>query len=169
MAWKSKKDRAKERQNRPLWKITPLQEIAARNEVWQILKDRYPSAAPTKAEWDEFRRKGWTSDGATAARDSVCGVNIGSKGDEAAFWPPKPATLHDYMFQKGGGRGKFRLANVIFRDYLFLYIMKLRNPRVYPEGRVKRAVSLYYWGVRTRLAFGFFNFIPEKLIGRKII
>jgi hypothetical protein len=96
-------------------------------------------------------------------------VNIGSKGDEKAFWPPKPATLHDYMFQRGGSKGMFRTANSLFRDYLTHYVMALRNPQTYSESRVKRTIAIYYWGVRTRWALRAFNWLPEKLIGRKII
>lgn len=163
----TKKERAKKRKNRPRWKISNRAEKRARWAAWEKLGKTYK--LPKQKAWKAFRREGWTSDGATAAPDTLCGVNIGSKGDEKSFWPPKPATLHDYLFQKGGGRKAFRTANAIFRDYLLLYVMELRNPRIYPESRVRRRVALYYWGIRTRWALRAFNLIPEKVIGRKII
>jgi len=164
----NKQERARERRNRKPWKIPLLKEITVREVVWEALSQQYNSL-PTKADWDAFIAEGWTSDGVTSAPDKLCGVNIGSKGDETKFWPPKPATLHDYMFQKGGCREDFKIANKIFRDYLLLYLMPLRNPRTYSERRVRRAVGYYYWGVRTRFAFRAFNLIPLVLIGKKII
>jgi len=50
-----------------------------------------------------------------------------------------------------------------------MYVVELRNPHVYSENRVRRAIACYYWGVRTRLALRFFNLIPEMLTGRKVI
>jgi hypothetical protein len=167
MALKNKQTRAKERHNRPRWVISKTQELVARRAAWKKLSATY--ALPRLKEWQAFIAEGWTSDGVTAVSDELCGVNVGSKGDEIRFWPPKPATLHDYMFQKGGSHKDFRVANTIFRAYLLLYVMDLRNPRIYSEGRVRRGVAWYYWGVRTRWAFRAFNLIPEVVTGRKII
>jgi len=125
-------------------------ERRVRLRCWAELGKRYDLPSPER--WEDEVLAGWTSDGVTMFFDRVCGVSLGSAGDEKHYWPPRPATLHDFQFGHGGGEGRFRMTNALFRDYCEMLILELRDPKRWSERQVKRRVRLVYWAVRTRVA-----------------
>lgn len=136
-------------------RVSAHRALKARRRAFKELRKWY--ALPTLDDWVALVIAGKVAtDGSTLSPDWICGVEIG-RTEENPDYPPLPAALHDQMFSEGGGLGMFRLANRIFRDYLRIYVLELRDPEAWTEANVRRRVALYAWGVNTRLAMRHFH------------
>jgi len=136
--------------------VDPVVELTVRTQCWQQLKSLYD--LPVESEWKGWLLSGCTTNGVSGPPgNKLAGVSLGEPGDEAKFWPPKPATLHDYLFSIGGGLGRFRVANRIFRDYMRLYVPRLTDPKLWPWWHIEWKIELYAGVVDSTLGARHFN------------